>query len=120
MKKLILMMLAVSFLLVGCGHKSLSVASPSSANWVSLYNSIKPTVYYKLTKDKVNNIGKFLGTIRPHSKVQPQGPSGWTTNIDNKKIEVKEISGVDKSEAVAVKISKNGPYFKAIKQNKKP
>ncbi|QQE77853.1 hypothetical protein [Alicyclobacillus sp. SO9] len=124
MKKLLYGVLANSLLLVGCGAKVSTTIETSQANqvpWVAFYSSSKPPVFYKLTSNKVQNVGGYLQDISTMPNAgSSTGPSSWTTDIKNRKLEIRKISGVDSKTAVAVQYSNNGAFYKAVVQNKKP
>jgi hypothetical protein len=118
MRKMICGFLISSLFLVGCGTQIKT--SPSNEQpTISYYSSGSPSIDYKLTKQKTQKLGKVLFIITNLTGMR-QGPSGWTTNMERNRIEIREINGVDWKKAVAVKYSKIGPYFKALEQNENP
>jgi hypothetical protein len=136
MKKIILGVLAVavSILLVGCGTKP-KTDPTKGPPYVSFFSNDGPenTIYFKLTKSQVKNVGSYLGSVStlPRS-TKTSGPGGWDTNMINKSVTIRELSGsknnkmiplkseIFKLTEVSVQYSKNGSYYKAIKQSKEP
>lgn len=129
MKKNISGILVTLLLLVGCSNDQIQTDPPNSKPYVYFFsNDQREPIYYKLTKEKIGNVGKKLGIVSTGSS----GPSGWGTNIKSKVINIRELSDkkikqhilsyneLNKINDVAVQYSKNGSYFKAIKQSKKP
>lgn len=129
MKKIISGILVTLLLLVGCSNDQIQTDPPISKPYVYFFsNDQREPIYYKLTKEKIGNVGKKLGIVSTGSS----GPSGWGTNIKSKVINIRELSDkkikqhilsyneLNKINDVAVQYSKNGSYFKAIKQSKKP
>jgi len=66
--------------------------------------------YYKLTNQKVSNVGKAFFDFHG-SDIMSQGPSGWGTN-DADAMKVYEINGVNTIQSVAVQM-KDGSYVRA-------
>ncbi len=113
MKKMLYGILIASLFLVGCSIK-IKTSPPNELPTISYYSSGSSPINYKLTKQKVQKLGKDLFIITELTG-RMQGPSSWTSNINKNRIEIRKINGVDWKSAVAVQYSKNGPYFKAVK-----
>ncbi|QQE80619.1 hypothetical protein [Alicyclobacillus sp. SO9] len=122
MKKLIFVMLAVAFLVSGCGQAKTFTTEPiHTANQLSITHfSIKPNLYYVLTATPVHKVGKVLAVINSKDTKATQSNNGWSTAIVWTTIEIREIPGVNVKKAVAVKTSFDGHYVKAVAQSKEP
>lgn len=89
---------------------------------VVIHNNVNLPVYYVLTGEKVNNVGKLITTLKTRKWTSKDH---WTTPIVGDKIEVRELPGVDPTKAVAIKISPNpyspqpNYYVKAVAESKK-
>lgn len=120
MKRLIVGVFVASLLLVGCGTK-LQTNPTDQVPYVAFYSSANPPLFYKLTTNRVKNVGGYLQDLNTNPNVaRSTGPASWTSDIKNRKIEIREIVGVSSRKAVAIQYVHNGPFYEAVIQKKEP
>jgi hypothetical protein len=82
------------------------------------HNSVKPILYYVITAEKVQEIGKLITAIHSDGKREAQYRNGWSTAFISSTIEIRKIPGVDVNKAVAIKTSEDNYYHRAVAQTK--
>jgi hypothetical protein len=109
--------LTVSFL-SGCDSKQLNnkgIATSSAASWAFEFVVYNGHIY-KVTADKVINVGKEIGTVTNYSDTEGTY-TGNFSNIYPVGTKYYEIQGIDTNKSIAIKL-KGGGYIRADNQGK--
>jgi len=87
----------------------------SQASWI--YDFVKyEDVFYKVTEEKVENVGEKLGEVTSYLDMEGEAPN-LSSNVYDVGTEIYSIEGIDVKEAIAVKV-KDGEFIKLIAQSK--